>query len=149
VATLMAFNAHNITSSVSSTFSSGTTTESVGEFINNGNTTYNRYFYLSDVYRDSNGNVTTTASGNNYDPATKLATIVVLASSTPATPAFTTSFYLTRNGSDNFTQTSWAGGSGQSNPVTVVSTTFYTDSDITITASGSIQLTAGGSSCTL
>lgn len=149
VAMLTAFNAQSITTSESSTFSSGTTTQSVGEFINSGSTTYNRYFYVSDVYRDSNGNVTTTASGNNDDPSTKLVTVVVQASSTPVTPAFTTSFYITRNGSNNFTQASWAGSSGQNNPVTVAGTNFYADSDITITATGSIQLTAGGSSCTL
>jgi hypothetical protein len=134
----------------------GTTTSSVQgsmggvtEYITIGSSSYNRYFYLSDVYRDSNGNVTTTAIGNNYDPSTKLVTVVVQASSTPSTPALTTSFYLTRNGSTNFNQTSWSGGSGQNTALTIVGTNYASSSNITISASGTIQLATGGGSCVL
>lgn len=114
-----------------------------------GSTTFNRYFYLSDVYRDANGNVTTTATGTNYDPSTKLVTVVVNASGTNLGSTSTLSFYLTRNGSNNFNQTSWSGGSGQSNSITVVGTNYASSSNITINASGSIQLSSGGNSCVL
>jgi hypothetical protein len=127
----------------------GTTYSTSTEFVSIGGLTYARYFYLSDVYRDSNGNVTTTVSGNYYDPSTKLLTVVVNTLGTNPGPTSTVSFYLTRNGSNNFSQTSWAGGSGQSTPIALVSSTFYADSNIAISASGSIQLSTGGNSCVL
>jgi hypothetical protein len=102
-------------------------------------TTYLRYFYLNDVYRDVNGNVTSTASGNYYDPSTKQITVVIgIASST--TPSSTYPFYLTRNTSNVFNQTSWAGGSGQNNPVTLVGTSYAAATSVSITATGSLQL---------
>jgi Tfp pilus assembly protein PilV len=42
-----------------------------------GGNTYARSFYLSDIYRDSNGNVTTTAGGNSYDPSTKQVAVAI------------------------------------------------------------------------
>ena len=116
-----------------------------------GSTTFTRYFYVNDVYRDANGNVTTTASGNNYDPSTKLVTVAVAPSSTnPGTPgALSFSFYLTRGTNDGFTQTSWTGGSGHNGPFTFVGTTFAASNNITISATGSIQLSSGGNSCVL
>src|SRR5258708_35967491 len=69
-----------------------TSTESVS-FVG---TTFTRYFYLSDVYRDSSGYVTSTASGNAHDPSTKKAKgLVQKASSSTSAPTFL--FYLTRN----------------------------------------------------
>ena len=78
-----------------------------------GSTTYNRYFYLSSAYRDSNGNVTTTATGNSYDPSTELLTVIVTASSTLFPGTTTLNVYLSRNGDNTINQTSWAGGSGR------------------------------------
>jgi hypothetical protein len=111
--------------------------------------TYNRYFFVSDVYRDSSGNITTATSSANYDPSTKLITIVANTSSTNPGLAAVLSVYITRNQSNNFNQTSWSGGSGQGNPLTVVSSSFASSTNITVTATGSIQLTPGGGSCLL
>jgi hypothetical protein len=132
-----------------SPFVASSSVESLGELTGTASLTYTRYFYLSDVYRDGNGNVTTTAVGNYYDPSTKLVTVVVQASSSPITSPLILNEYLTRNGSSNFTQTSWVGGAGQNNPVTIPSSTFAASADITITASGSIQLSGGSASCVL
>lgn len=126
--------------------SSATGTEALAQTISSGSTTYTRYFYLSDVYRDANGNVTTTVSGNSYDPSTKLITVVVQASTTPSLPTLSLSEYLTRNESDNLNQTSWAGGSGQNNAVMIVGATYASSSNISITG-GAIQLSSGGGSC--
>jgi hypothetical protein len=124
-----------------------TGTEVLSQFIGTGSTTYKRYFYLGSVYRDTNGNATTSASGNNYDPSTMLVTVVVQASSTPVTPALVFTEYLTRNQDNVISQASWAGGSGQNNPVTVIGTNFAVSTNTTINASGSIQLAASGVSC--
>jgi hypothetical protein len=101
---------------------------------------YTRSFYLSDTYRDSSGNVTSTIAGNNYDPSTKFVTVVVAASSTPATTPFTVIFYITRNQSNVFSQTSWVGGSGQSTSTPVVGTSYATSVNIGTNATGSFQL---------
>lgn len=128
-----------------STTSYSTSTESVSI----GGITYTRYFYLSDVYRDAGGNATTTAAGNNYDPSTKLVTIVATASTTPAGTPFVTSFYLTRNQDNVFDQTSWAGGSGQTSPITVAKTDYAEETNVSVDATGSIQLSIGNGSCVL
>lgn len=108
--------------------------------------TYTRYFYLSDVYRDLSGNITTTIV--SYDPSTKLVTVAVQASSTTVSPVLMVVEYLTRNVNSVFNQTSWAGGSGQSVPVTVASTTYASGTSISISASGTITLApVSGGSC--
>lgn len=101
------------------------------------NATYTYYFYLGDVYRDASGNVTTTQV--NYDPSTKQVTVVVNSS--------TYALYITRRASNAFSQTSWAGGSGQSNPITLASTQFDTSTNIVVNASGTFQLVTGGGVC--
>lgn len=112
-----------------------------------GSSTYTRYFYISDVYRDSSGNVTSTASGNSYDPSTKEITAVVNVASSTAPPT-TYSIYITRNIDNTFSQSSWAGGGGYSSPTTFVSSTFATSTDVTINGQGAIELTGGaGNSC--
>lgn len=68
-------------------------------------TTYARYFYVSDVYRDSTGNITT--SGGTYDPSTKQVTVVY--GWTGGTTS-TVSEYLTRNRQNIYNQTDWTGG---------------------------------------
>lgn len=110
--------------------------------------TYLRYFYLSDVYRDASGNATSVSSGNYYDPSTKLVTVTIGISSSTV-PPLTYPFYITRNGDNAVSQTNWSGGAGQSSPLTVIGTTFASSSNITISATGSIQLTNGGSACIL
>ena len=54
-----------------------------------GSSTYIRYFYVDNVYRDASGNVTTTASGNYSDPSTKKITVVVGAVTSTVAPTGT------------------------------------------------------------
>ena len=109
------------------------------------NITYDRYFYISDVYRDASGNVTSTATGNYYDPSTKLATVAVSAASSTAQP-LTYSEYITRSGNNALSQTSWSGGSGQNGPVTFISNAYSTATSTNVTGSGAIQLYSNVSS---
>jgi Tfp pilus assembly protein FimT len=118
---------------------SGTSTEA----ITMGTTTFVRYFYVSEVYRDSNGNVTSTVSGANLDPSSRLATILVNVSGTTTSATTTLWIYITRNASNNFNQVSWAGSAGQNTPVTLVSSSFATSSNITI-SNGAITLLSQG-----
>lgn len=111
-----------------------------------GSSTYNRYFYLTDVYRDAKGNATTTASGTFYDPSTKLVTVIVVASSTTATPT-TYKFYLNRDAADSFNQASWSGGSGQAAALTVASATYFAATSVSVTASGTLTLGVSQGSC--
>jgi Concanavalin A-like lectin/glucanases superfamily len=104
--------------------------------------TYDRYFYLSDIYRDGSGNATTSAAGNYYDPSTKLATVVVgVASSTQAPMAY--SEYITRTGNNTLSQGTWIGGSGVTGPLTVLTSTYSSATSVLVTASGTLQLSTG------
>jgi prepilin-type N-terminal cleavage/methylation domain-containing protein len=94
-------------------------------------TTYTRFFYLNDVYRDSNGNVTSTLAGNAYDPSTKQ---VVITYGWPRGVTTTVTAYLTRYQAKVFDQTDWSGGSGQSGPVTSTNAQFASDSNMTGTS---------------
>ena len=124
----------------------GTATGGYTESVTIGSSTVKlvRYFYLSDVYRDSNGNVTTTASGNAYDPSTKQVNIVVnTVSSTTATTTYT--MYIARNTDNLFAQSNWAGGSGQTNAVKLVDNKFATSTNIAAGANLTISgLSPGG-----
>lgn len=84
-------------------------------------TTFTRYFYLDDVYRDGSGYVTSTASGNTYDPSTKQATVIY-----NWTRGVTTTLieYLTRNATVIYDQTDWSGGSGFNGPATTTDARF-------------------------
>jgi prepilin-type N-terminal cleavage/methylation domain-containing protein len=104
-----------------------------------GSTTFTRYFYATDIYRTTSGIATTTTSGNSYDPSTKLITVVAKASSTNEA-ATIEPFYLARSTVNVFSQTSWAGGSGQATPVTVASATYAAATSVSITASGTLTL---------
>ncbi len=120
------------------------------ELITINSQAYNRFFYVNDVYRDSNGNVTTTISGNSYDPSTKLISIFVAASSTQLSASTSIAIYVTRNTDNIMNQTSWAGSSSQNSAVTMIGTGFATSSNISITASGSLQLAPPpGGACVL
>lgn len=129
----------------SSPFTATTGTESVTV----GGVLYLRNFYLGDVYRDSNGNVTTTVSGNNYDPSTKSITVAITVSSTGSSAQpLTFSEYLTRNVNNVFAQSSWSGGAVASSPVTLAPTAYAAAVSMTVNATGSIQLGAPpGGSC--
>lgn len=127
----------------SSPFTVGSTSQSIVI----ASITYNRYFYVSDVYRDSNGNVTSTAPGNNYDPSIKQITVVVNTASSASNP-LVYAMYLTRNAANTFNQTSWAGGSGQNNPVVLVGTSYAMATSVEVSATGSLMLSSPvGGSC--
>lgn len=135
------------------TSSSPFTASSTIQSITIGGVVYKRYFYVSDVYRDTNGNVTSTTgncSGNApcYDPSTKQVTVGInAASSTSATTTYI--MYITRNANNVFNQTSWAGGSDINGPVTVASTTYSAATSVTISA-GAIKLSPPvGDACTM
>lgn len=127
----------------SSPFFATTGTQSV---VMNG-ITFTRYFYLTNIYRDSNGAVTSTVSANFYDPSSEQVNVVVTpASSTAAQMTYV--MFITRSENNTFTQTSWMGSSGQNNPVKVADNNFANSNGVTISSQG-IQLTSGGNSCVL
>ena len=101
--------------------------------------TYTRYFYLSDVYRDSSGNIVTT--GGAYDPSSKFATIVY-GWSNGSTNSMTTLLARTRN--NIIFQTDWSGGPGQAGPITAPNNQFASSSNIKYTNSGMVTLPLPG-----
>ena len=88
-------------------------------------TTYVRYFYVDDVYR--NGSDAIVAAGGSYDPSTKKVTV---AYSWPLATTSTISEYMTRNRDNIFIQTDWSGGSGQNGPTTTVNNRFSSSSNV-------------------
>lgn len=99
-------------------------------------TTYTRYFYVSDVYRDTSDNITT--DGGTYDPSTEQITAVY---SWPGGPADTISMYLTRNRDNVYYQTDWSGGPGAISAATSVGNRFAASSNIDYTTTtGSIYI---------
>ncbi len=126
-----------------SPFSSATGTEPVVvATTTNSTTTYQRYFYLSDAYRTSAGNLTTTASGNYYDPSAKLVTAVTSNTSTKSAAYATTTMseYLTRYANNIYDQSDWSGGPGQNNPVAIAGNTFATSTNMITSAAGQLTL---------
>jgi hypothetical protein len=82
-------------------------------------TTYFRYFYVMDVYRDaSTGNITT--GSGLYDPSTKQVTVVY---GWNGGNTSTVAEYLTRNLENSYNQTDWSGGASTTGGV--VSTTNF------------------------
>jgi len=110
-------------------------------------TAYQRYFYLSDAYRTAAGNLTTTASGNYYDPSAKLVTAVTTNTSTNSLAYATTTMseYLTRYANNIYDQSDWSGGSGQDTPVTVAGNTFATSTNIVTNTAGQLTLSTAPS----
>lgn len=105
-------------------------------------TTYLRYFYLSDAYRTSSGVVTSTASGNTYDPSTKQLSVVYSWVS-GVTSTMTT--YLTRNRDVGFDQTDWSGGPNPSAVATSINNQFASSSNIDYsTSTGAIYVSIPG-----
>ncbi len=100
-------------------------------------TTYTRFFYFDDVYRDVSDLVVT--SGGSYDPSTKKVTIVY--KWPPINATHTLSAYITRSANRAFWQTDWFNGPGQNGPVTTTNSGFSTSSNIDYTtSSGSIYI---------
>ena len=100
---------------------------------------YTRYFYASNVSRDTNGNVVT--SGGTDDPSTQQITAV-----TTRPDGGVTQFneYLTRSPNAAFTQSSWSGGSGQDGPIISPTNTYSTSTGIVLSGT-SLSCTAGTS----
>ena len=134
LATGSTYQYHLITSSSPYTATTGI------ESIVTATTTYFRYFYLSDVYRDTNGNVTST--GTVYDPSTKQISVVY---NWTGGKTSTMAAYITRNDNAAFDQASWSGGPNSSTVATSVSNQFASSSNIDYTSStGSIFVSIPG-----
>lgn len=101
-------------------------------------TTYTRYFYVDDVFRDSGGNITNSTSSGSFDFSTKKVTVQY---SWPQSATYTIYTYLTRYRNNILDQTDWSGGPGQNGPVTSTNSMFATSSNINYTtSSGSLYL---------
>jgi hypothetical protein len=102
---------------------------------------YQRYFYLNDVYRNGSGLIA--SGGSTYDPSTKQ---VVVGYSWPLGATQTLSTYLTRNGNNVLDQTDWSGGAIASGTVTTSTNgQFATSSNIDYsTTTGSFYLSIPG-----
>ncbi len=109
-----------------------------------GTTTYERYFYLSDVYRDSSGNiVTATTAGAAYDPSTKQVTVGYNWFGGPATNTMTV--YVVRARNTVFSQTDWSGGPGVTSTITSTNSQFASSSNIDYsTTTGAIYVAIPG-----
>ncbi len=102
-------------------------------------TSYQRYFYLDDVYRNSSGKID--GSGVSLDPSTRKVTIVYTWPPNNASNTIIT--YLTRYADKVIRQTNWSGGSGQDGPITATGTNnrFASSSNIEFTSTtGSLKL---------
>ena len=99
-------------------------------------TTFTRYFYVDDVYRDASDLVVT--AGGSYDPSTKKVSVDY---SWPGVTTSTIAEFMTRNKTNIFWQTDWSGGSGQNGPVTSTNNMFSTSTKIDYaTTTGSIVI---------
>lgn len=102
-----------------------------------GSSTYSRYFYLNNVYRDTVGQISSV--GTLLDPSTRLVTVVYAWQ--PASSTGALSKYIVRSKNNFFLQTNWAGGSGVAGPVTSTANRFASSSNVNVTTStGSIIL---------
>jgi hypothetical protein len=116
------------------TISSGQETSTIN------NIPYKRYFQVSNVNRDTSGNIA--ASGTD-DPSTQKI-IAYLEYGGNYISSSTLSFYLTRSyNNQTFWQTDWSGGSGQTGPISNPGNKFDTaDSNINYASTtGSIYMT--------
>ena len=103
-----------------------------------GTTTYIRYFYVEDVYRDASGKI---SDSGIFDPSTKKITVGVRWIG--SNDRFI-STYLTRSKNNIFVQTDWTGGGGQTGPITSINNRFDTSTNIDFsTTTGSIRLRLG------
>lgn len=84
-----------------------------------------RYVYVENVYRDGNGNITST--GGTLDPSSYK---ITSSAETEEGKVIAYEEYLTRNNSLTFSQKDWSGGPGIEGPVTSTPTGFSTSSNI-------------------
>lgn len=136
LATSSAFHYYLITSSSPFSASDGEQSISVAT------TTFTRYFYIDDVYRNASDVLITSmgpeGASAKFDPSTKRVTV---AYSWPQNATHTISEYITRNRNNVYIQTNWSGGPGQSGPATSTNKKFWASSDIDYTSTaGSLLL---------
>ena len=125
---------------------SGGASSSVDLVLNNG-VTFQRSFFVSDVYRDGNGYVTSTQSVNFYDPSTKLITVKVSVASSSVAPGIY-SMYFTRSGNNYVSQATWSGGQN-STPTKFMNNLHASDLNVGTNGAGALQLSANATSGTL
>ena len=82
---------------------------------------YNRYFFLENICRLSDGTIFSVQSGScsggsTEDTSTQKATIIIKWTMTGKNYNFTLSQYITRTRNAAIIQTDWSGGAGQSGP---------------------------------
>ncbi|MBI4087549.1 MAG: prepilin-type N-terminal cleavage/methylation domain-containing protein [Candidatus Liptonbacteria bacterium] len=110
------------------------TVASGNESVTLSTTTYTRYFYVEDVYRDVSDLIV--SAGGSYDPSTKK---LIVEYSWQNSATSTIAEYVTRNRNNVFWQTDWSGGPGQDGPVTSTNARFSTSTQIDhSTTTGSI-----------
>jgi hypothetical protein len=101
-------------------------------------TTYTRSFYVTDVYRDGTGNITT--SGGVNDPSTKKVTVVY---GWTGSASSTVSEYLTRGRQNVFNQTDWTGGASSTGVASSVNYQYSSSTNINVASPpGSIIVNA-------
>jgi len=122
------------------TTSSPFASSSGSETLTVSTTTYTRYFYTGDVYRDASGDIVT--SGGAYDPSTKQIAVVYGWSGSQTYTIYT---YLTRNMDNIYYQKDWSGGPGATSAATSVGSMFATSSNINYaTTTGAIYVNIPG-----
>ncbi len=109
-------------------------------------TTFKRFFYVDDVYRDTSDLIA--SNGTSYDPSTKKVTVVYKWA--PLNATHTIVEYVARYRQNIFDQTDWSGGPGQSGVITSTNPRFSTSSNInysSTTGSIKIKFPASGGGC--
>jgi hypothetical protein len=128
---------HYYVNASSSPFTFATGTESVIV----STTTYTRWLYLDNVYRNTTTPFEPGVDGGDYDPSTKKITVVY---TWPPDASNTIVSYLTRSTDDVLFNNDWTGGPDQDGPLTVTSTNnrFSSSSNIDYTGTpGSVVIT--------
>lgn len=97
-----------------------------------------RYFFASNVYRDANGFIAQSPSGNTLDPSTiKIRSVAV----TQEGKTISYETYLTRSNAQTLSQSDWGAGIIEG-PATSTLTGFATSSNITYTTSLTLATTS-------
>ncbi len=98
-------------------------------------TTYTRYFYVDEAFRDGSGNL---ADSGSLDPSSRKVTVIY---GWDLSATNTIAAYFTRFRNNVYMQTDWSGGSGQDGPVTSTNSRFSTSTSINVgTSTGSIRI---------
>jgi len=110
------------------------------------NISYKRYFQIYDVNRDESGDI---SEEGTDDPSTQKITIILEYGNNYISSS-SVSFYLTRSDNNSvFHQTDWAGGSGQTGPVSNPEDKYDTSTNIATSTAGQITMATTTSDGTL